>query len=178
MLPLDEDLFRSVKFGIPGTAMLPQDFLSDEEIRGLVAYIKRFSPRFAQAKPAKPISIPPAPTATPERIVKGRLVYEKSQCLQCHGPEGKGDGVLAQHLSVKPADFTRRPLKSGPLPIDIVRTILTGFEGTPMPPYEFMLEGEDVWNLVYYLDSLGRPPQQTDEERKGREITRKQQQKS
>jgi cytochrome c oxidase cbb3-type subunit 2 len=168
--PLDEDLIRDIKRGVPGTAMLPQDFFSEEEIRALVFYIKMFSPRLAQAKPGKPIVIPLAAPLSPERISQGQVAYQKAQCIQCHGLEGKGDGVLAKTLTIKPADFTRRPLKSGETPQDLVRTILTGIDGTPMPPYQFILEDSDVWNIAYYLDSLGGPPKQTEDEKQGWKI--------
>lgn len=165
--PLDEDLIRSVKFGLPGTAMAPHAYLSDEEIRAVVSYIKTFSSRFSPGKSWKPLILPPAPPLSPERVAQGRTVYQKSQCIQCHGPEGKGDGVQAEDLSIKPADLTRRPFKGGSTPQDIARIILTGIEGTPMSPYQFILEDQDVWDLAYYIASLGGEPQQTEDQRKG-----------
>ena len=30
----------------------------------------------------------------------------KTYCASCHGPAGKGDGVMAPHLRVRPADLT------------------------------------------------------------------------
>jgi cytochrome c oxidase cbb3-type subunit 2 len=171
-LPTDDDLARSIKFGLPGTAMLPQTVLTDDEIRAVVTYIKTFSPKFARAQPDKPIPLPSAPPPSPERMAEGKAAYQKAQCHQCHGLEGKGDGILAKDLAIKPADLTRRPLKSGPTPSDIARTILTGFDGTSMPPYQFVLEEQDLWNIAYYIHSLGGPPQQTDDEKKGLEIMR------
>jgi len=168
--PLDEDLIKSIKFGLPGTAMLPQTALTDEEIRAVAAYIKTFSPKFARAQPGKPIPLPSAPPPSPKRIAEGKAAYQKAQCHQCHGLEGKGDGILAKNLAIKPADLTKRPLKSGPMPSDIARTILTGFDGTPMPPYQFVLGDQDLWNIAYYIHSLGGSPQQTEDEKKGLEI--------
>lgn len=165
--PLDEDLIRSVKVGLPGTAMTSHAYLSDEEIHAVVSYLKTFSSRFSQGKSLKPLVIPPAPSASPERFARGRTVYQKSQCIQCHGLEGKGDGVQAEVLSIKPTDLTSRPFKGGSTPQDIARIILTGIEGTPMSPYQFILEDQDVWDLAYYVASLGGEPQQTEDERKG-----------
>lgn len=165
--PLDEDLIRSVKLGLPGTAMTPHAYLSDEEIRAVVSYIKAFSPRFSQGKPPKPLVIPPAPAPSSERVARGRTVYQKSHCIQCHGPEGKGDGVVAGDIAVKPTDLTSRPFKGGSTPQDIARIILTGIEGTPMSPYQFILEDQDVWDIAYFIASLGGEPQQTEDERKG-----------
>lgn len=172
-LPLDEDLMRSIKFGLPGTAMVPQIFLSDNEISLIVTYIKSFSSRFSQAKTGKAISLPPIPSFSPEQLPLGRAVYQKNQCIQCHGPEGKGDGILAKALTIKPADLTQRPLKVGSTIQDIARTILTGMEDTPMPPYQFIIEGQELWSLAYYINSLGRQPQKTSDEKMGKEIVKK-----
>lgn len=38
--PLDSDLIRSIKSGIPGTAMVPQEDFSDANLYELVQYIK------------------------------------------------------------------------------------------------------------------------------------------
>ena len=35
----DEDRFRSIKLGHPGTAMYPKNLLRDEDIRDLIAYL-------------------------------------------------------------------------------------------------------------------------------------------
>ena len=93
-------------------------------------------------------------------------MYEKSQCAQCHGQAGKGGGVLAKDLSIKPTDLTCRPFKGGSTPKDIVRILLTGIEGTPMSAYQFILGDQDLWDLAYYIDSLGGDPQQTEDEKK------------
>ena len=172
-LPTDADLVRSIKQGMRGTAMVPQDYLSDAEIQAVVEYIKGFSERFAKATRRQPIAISPPPARTPERVAHGREVYQKAECFQCHGQSGKGDGPSAQDLSVKPADLTQRPLKSGPTPQDLFRTILTGFDGTPMPAYQFILDDAEVWDLVYYIESLGGPERRTEDERKGWEVEQK-----
>lgn len=174
-LPTDADLIRSIKQGLPGTAMVPQDHLSDSEIQAVVEYIKEFSERFAKTPRRRPIAIPPPPPRTPERIAEGRAVYTKAECFQCHGMEGKGDGPSAPDLSLKPTDLTQRPLKSGPTPQDLFRTIMTGLDGTPMPAYQFILEDDEVWNLVYYIEAIGGPAQETSDERKGWEVERKHQ---
>jgi cytochrome c oxidase cbb3-type subunit 2 len=173
ILPTDADLIQSTKHGLPGTAMVPQDHLSVAELQAVVEYIKNFSPRFANASSQKPLVIPPPPTKSPERLEHGKAVYQKAECAQCHGQDAKGDGPAAKVLAVKPADLTRRPFKGGATVQDLFRTILTGFEGTSMPAYQFILEDEEIWDLVYYLDSLGTPPQQTEDERKGWEVERK-----
>ncbi len=171
-LPTDEDLVRSTVKGLPGTAMVPQDHLSEAEVRAVVAYMKSFAPRFATSPSPKALPIPPEPPRTPEAIERGRRVYEKAGCSECHGPEGRGDGPSAPDLSVKPADLTQRPFKSGPAPRDIFRSILTGFDGTPMPAYYLTLENEEIWDLALYVDSIGGPPRVTEDERMGWHVER------
>jgi mono/diheme cytochrome c family protein len=60
--------------------------------------------------------------------------------------------------SVRPPDLTRRPLKSGPTAGDIVRTLLTGLDGTPMPSYYQVLEDDEIWDLAYWLAARGGRP--------------------
>jgi len=171
-LPTDADLARSTIQGLPGTGMVAQDHLSEEEVRAVVAYVKTFSPKFATYPSPKPIPIPPPPPRTPDVMARGRRVYDKAKCAECHGSGGRGDGPSAADLSVKPADLTRRPFKSGPTPRDIFRSILTGFDGTPMPAYFLTFEDEELWDLTYYVDSLGSPPEVTEDERMGWHVER------
>lgn len=44
-LPSDDDLRRLIREGIEGTAMVPME-LRDEELAGVVAYVKTLSPRW------------------------------------------------------------------------------------------------------------------------------------
>jgi cytochrome c oxidase cbb3-type subunit 2 len=169
-LPLDSDLVRSVKAGVRGTAMVPQDHLSDEEIGAVVQYIKSFSERFSREQPQSPIPIPAPPEKTPPLVASGRAMYKKAGCPECHGERGKGDGPSARDLRIKPADLTQRPLKGGATPQDLYRTLMTGLDGTPMPSYKDALEDGEVWSLVFFIDSLGSRETVTDEERIGRHV--------
>ena len=170
--PTDRDLKRSIVGGLPGTGMVPQNHLSEADLDAVVAYIKSLSPKFATGAAPAPLPIPPAPPKTPEAIARGRKVYEKAECHECHGRQGRGDGPSAKDLKIKPADLTRRPFKIGPAPEDIVRATLTGLDGTPMPSYHLILEDAELWDLAYYVDSLGSLPQITDDERAGWMVVR------
>src|SRR5215471_1297842 len=51
-LPTDDDLIRTITYGIPGTSMPGwQKFLSTADITAVANYIKTFSPRFAAERP-------------------------------------------------------------------------------------------------------------------------------
>ena len=126
----------------------------------------------AAADVAMWLAIPAAPPATPEAIGRGARVYVKGECAECHGKEARGDGPSTKDLSVRPSDLTRRPFKNGPTAGDIVRTLLTGLDGTPMPSYYQVLEDDELWDLAYWLDSRAGPPETTDDERAGWHVER------
>ena len=147
--------------------MVPQNHLSDAEVRAVIAFVKSLSPRFTAMPSPRVMTIPTAPPTTPEAIARGAKVYVKGECAECHGKEARGDGPSAKDLSIKPSDLTRRPLKSGPTPEDIVRTLLTGLDGTPMPSYYQVLEDDELWDLAHWLAARGGAPETTDDERAG-----------
>jgi len=101
--------------------------------------------------------IAPRPAASATSVAKGRHVYE-ANCVQCHGPEGKGDGYGAPFLVPTPRDFTGGQFKfrttaSGQLPTDedLFRPISRGADGTGMPPWKYLLPDDDRWALVDYV---------------------------
>jgi hypothetical protein len=47
---------------------------------------------------------------------------------------------------------------------DIYRTLATGLDGTPMPSVGEALAPDDLWALVYYVDSLAPPEGRTHKE--------------
>ena len=166
-IPTDADLTRTIVQGIPSTGMVPQNHLSETEVQAVIAFVKSLSPRFAGAPPPKVVTIPAAPASSPEAVERGAKVYVKGECAECHGKEARGDGPSAKDLAIKPPDLTRRPFKSGPTARDIVRTLLTGLDGTPMPSYYQLLEDEELWDLAYWLAARGGAPETTDDERAG-----------
>jgi mono/diheme cytochrome c family protein len=48
----------------------------------------------------------------PPDVAEGRELYQR-HCMVCHGPEGKGDGPLADELKTRPADLTRLAQRRG-----------------------------------------------------------------
>jgi len=145
-LPTDEDLHRTVKNGMPGSAMPAWDRLTDQQRSDLNAYIKSFSERFKTEKPTDVLTIEKEPSSTPEMIRNGKAVYALAGCWMCHGKSGVGDGPSSPNLvddlgrPIRPYNFTRAgAFKGGGTPRDIYRTFSTGIGGTPMPGY-----GEDA----------------------------------
>jgi cytochrome c oxidase cbb3-type subunit 2 len=170
-VPTDDDLRRTIVGGLPGTGMVRMDHLTDAELSAVIDHIKSLSPRFAVGPP-RLLPIPAAPAPSADDVERGRKAYAKAECAECHGPEGRGDGPAALLLTVKPSDLTRRPFKGGATPRDIVRTLITGFDGTSMPSYEGVLDDDEVWSLAHWLDSIAGPPEMTRDERAGWHVVR------
>ena len=142
-LPTDDDIYRTISRGVPGTWMPRWEaHLSPAQRWALVRYIKEFSDFFAEEDPDPSVEVPPEPSVMPEMIQEGRWVYALLKCWQCHGPLGRGDGPSAADLTddwdrkIVPYDFTRGDYKAGLSPSDVYRTLVTGLDGTPMPAFE------------------------------------------
>lgn len=169
-LPSDADLLRVLQHGVRRTAMVAQTHLSDAEQRAVIAYLKTFSPRWQQEESVPPVPTPEPPPRTPAHLAQGKQLYDQAGCAQCHGPAGRGDGPHATDLTddwgwpIRPASLQQRPLKSGSTLQDIYRTLATGIDGTPMPAIGEALPAEELWALVYYVDSLALPRAHADEE--------------
>jgi cytochrome c oxidase cbb3-type subunit 2 len=159
-LPTDQDIFRTISQGVKTTSMLAQLHLSESERWALTAYLKTFSERFKTEKPSAPIAIPAEPGPTQALISLGKSLYTDAGCAECHGVQGRGDGLSGKDLKdesgnrIEPADVTLRPFKSGPNAADLYRTINTGLNGTPMPSYAEALSRKEHWALVYYILSI------------------------
>ncbi len=165
-LPTDEDLFRIIGLGMPGTSMPGwQGLLSDVQIWQLAAYIKTFSPDFADFPAEQQFLLDGKPDASPESIERGAEIYERAECAKCHGVSGRGNGPSAAEqkdewgFRIYPADLTQRwALRAGGSVEDFYRTVTTGVNGTPMPSFSDAWGNEDLWELASYLHSISREP--------------------
>lgn len=161
-IPTDEDIYTTISRGIRGTAMLPWFDLSHRGKWYVTYYIKTLSDRFAEEEAENPVTVPGADRDTIDLVNKGRHVYEKAKCWECHGKEGRGDGPKAGELkndrgrSVRPTDFRRGPLKRGSRARDIYYTLATGLDGTPMASYGNNIPPGDMIALASYIRSLAK----------------------
>jgi len=159
-LPTDGDLYRTITRGVRWTAMPTWHELSDKERMAVAGYIKTFSSRFKEETPEPPLLIGDPPKATPELVARGKDLYVKAKCFQCHGPGGKGDGPSADEMKdlagfpIRPADFTRGQFKGGSSVRDIFRTMSLGLDGTPMPSFADSMSEPERWAISYYVLSL------------------------
>jgi hypothetical protein len=83
------------------------------------------------------------------------------QCAKCHGDDGRGVGPAAQTLLdtsgkyINTRDFTfATAYRTGFTEREIVRTMETGMNGTPMPSYSGVISPKDQHDMVAYLMTL------------------------
>lgn len=165
-LPTDEDLFRTISRGIPGTAMPAwEGYLTETERWQVIFYIKRFSEDFSDPEldPYKiMVKVNSNVPLSPESVARGEEVYKKAKCWECHGERGKGDGPSAIEglkddwgFLIRPFDLTKGwKFKGESTPNDIFYRFTTGVNGTPMPSYVDTLTEEERWHLANYVASL------------------------
>jgi DMSO reductase family type II enzyme heme b subunit len=160
--PTDEDIFKVITDGMPGTSMPAWRVLPEPDRWSLVAYLKTFAPeRFKEAP--KKLELPPVVASSAASIARGKEMYEAIECNKCHGAEGRADGPSRPELTddwgfpIAPANLTRRwTFRGGATQTDITTRIANGVLGTPMPAFADSVEKpEDVWHLANYLQSLG-----------------------
>lgn len=176
-LPSDEDLYRSVTRGLGGSSMPGFGYLSEEERRDVVEYLKHLTAfvgtdgqrvnKFEQARAngtlGASIAVPPEPPLTFDSITRGREFYVKLQCATCHGDTGAGDGSSAATqkdsfgVPIPPRDFNTGAFRGGSTGADLYTRIAVGLGGTPMLPYpDDVISPDDRWALVHYVQSLRR----------------------
>jgi DMSO reductase family type II enzyme heme b subunit len=161
-VPTDDDLFRSITNGLPGTSMPGWSVLPERDRRQLVQYVKTFSEKFNEPAPT-PITVPAEVPSSAESLARGRELYRDAECWQCHGEEGRGDGPSLPDLKddweqpIWPANLTKCwNFRGGSTRQDIFRAFMTGLSGTPMPSYADIFEPEQAWDLTNYVHSLCR----------------------
>ncbi len=166
MTPNDEDVFRMIRDGMPGTAMPGwSDLLSEQEMWDLVAYVKSFVS--FDAPTIRQIDFGTQIPSSDESIKKGKVLFEMGdRCVECHGKTGKGNAskrlmgdlgerTWARNLT-KPWTF-----RGGNDPKDIFVRITTGIAGTVMPSFanprsKKSLSVEDRWHVANYVASLAK----------------------
>jgi mono/diheme cytochrome c family protein len=160
-LPLDSDLYNTLKRGINFTNMPNWSALTDQQRADLVAFIKTFSQRWKTEKPVDAIQIPAEPALTVASIKHGGELFQKLECWKCHGQEGRGDGPSASTLTdsndqpIRPYNFTSdNRAKCGRTNQDLYKIFMTGLDGTPMPSFADVIKPEDAWDLVHFLRTL------------------------
>ena len=88
-------------------------------------------------------------------LAEGNQLFQQL-CAPCHGSQGEGDGPAAKAMEdshgnrMAPANLLV-PLGCGDREEDILRTLMTGMSGTPMPSFSEALSPDEAWKIVLLL---------------------------
>lgn len=90
---------------------------------------------------------------------RGRRIYREN-CVPCHGQSGKGDGLGAKTLPVRPADHTNAKAMKSRTDAFLRDVIAKGGSAMGlssfMPAWEGILKDEQIQDLVDYIRTLAR----------------------
>jgi len=160
--PTDQDLFRVISDGMPGTSMPAWAVLPEKDRWNVVAYVKAFAADKFKEAPKKQ-ELPKEVASSADSIKRGKEMFEAIECNKCHGTEGRADGPSRAELKdewghpIKPANLTKRwTFRGGAGRTDLATRLAAGVLGTPMPAFIDSVEKpEDIWHLTNYILSLG-----------------------
>ena len=166
MTPNDDDIYRMIRDGMPGTAMPGwSDLLTEQDMWDLVAYVKTFA-GFDKA-PAKQVDYGSQVATSAESIEKGKKLFEDGdRCVECHGKAGKGSASKRLKGDAGERTWPRNLTKPWTYrgsndPKDIFTRVSTGIPGTEMPSFadtksKKKLTTEELWHVANYVASLSK----------------------
>lgn len=165
IVPNDEDLFRMIRDGMPGTAMPGwDDMLSEQDMWDLIAYLKIFA-GLEEEEPSDQIDYGTQVASSEESIKKGGELFQ-DRCSECHGVEGKG--VATKKLKddggarTWPRNLTKPwTFRASNDPKDVFNRITVGIPGTQMPSFadpksRKKLSIEERWHVANYVGTLAK----------------------
>ncbi|MHA1601343.1 MAG: ethylbenzene dehydrogenase-related protein [Alphaproteobacteria bacterium] len=165
-LPNDDDLFRMIRDGMPGTAMPGwNDLLSDQDMWDVIAYVKTFAE--LEGEPEIQIDYGTQVKSSPESIAAGeKLFHADDRCSECHGAEGKGDAIKKLKNDNGDRTWPRNLTKPWTFrasndPKDIFTRVSAGIPTTQMPSFadpksKKKLSIEERWHVANYVASLAK----------------------
>ena len=93
-----------------------------------------------------------------------------SYCSACHGEKGKGDGMAAQSLPVRPADHTNGAVMNQLSDKFLLDVISKGGSAVGkssfMPAWGSSFNEKQIRDIVAYLRTIADPPYKLDANRK------------
>jgi mono/diheme cytochrome c family protein len=167
----DADYFWRISDGVPWSAMPAWKLQYDEEDRWkVVHYIRTMFTQTEDPPPAPPegedFTYPDfyeTSARFPEDVSyeRGKVVF-LTNCAQCHGLAGDGQGWVGAYLNPQPADFremageTMTPEAQG----EHLAKVTFGIQDTAMPTWGEFLPERQRWDAVEYLMGsfmMGKP---------------------
>ena len=91
-------------------------------------------------------------SAPKETVARGQELYA-ANCAECHGANGRGDGLGAASLQASTTDFTDQEEMAGKSAADLYQAITAGVPPT-MPAFVDTISEDDRWALAEYLRTL------------------------
>lgn len=168
-LPTDDDLHRTIRGGLSGTAMGMFTQLSDEEVKAVITYVKSFSRLWRKPENyAPPVKLPPPPewfrdSAERQTHATAGAKLFAVNCATCHGDKADGNGSAAIALKdiwghpAAPSDLRQPHLRCGDASADIFRVLTTGLNGTAMVSFDQTLTEAQRWDIIAYITSIRLP---------------------
>lgn len=184
-VPTHDDVVATLKRGMPGSAMPPWDWMSAEDIdlladhvldlafegqvTNLLAWAVEQDEEMSEQQardlvhsrltPGELVDVGTAAPSDPVTLQAGRRLYMK-WCAPCHGADGTGSGVEEQWNDngspTNPRDFTAGIFKGGTSHTDLVRRLLAGMPGSPMPAASLEDDSEAAL-IAAYIQSMITP---------------------
>ena len=88
-------------------------------------------------------------------VANGAAIFA-ANCVLCHGPQAKGNGVLAKTFAMPPVDLLTEPHTAKHTAGDFFHWLTHGIPGTGMPAFADKLSEEDRWDVVNFLHATSR----------------------
>jgi putative copper resistance protein D len=88
-------------------------------------------------------------------VANGATLFT-ANCVPCHGPQAKGNGVLAKTFAKPPVDLLTEPHTALHTAGDFFHWLTHGIPGTGMPAFADKLSEEDRWDVVNFLHATSR----------------------
>jgi mono/diheme cytochrome c family protein len=125
--------------GVPGTSMQAWRDFPLADLSALASAVREFHvPREV-----------PLPGALGDL---GRRVYADN-CVQCHGPDGRGDGFAAGEIEIPPTNFhVQRPTLA-----ESLRALRSGVEGTRMAAWSGRLSEPEILAVAAHVRTFFEP---------------------
>ena len=88
-------------------------------------------------------------------VANGATLFT-ANCVPCHGPQAKGNGVEAKTFAKPPVDLLTEPHTALHTAGDFFHWLTHGIPGTGMPEFSDELSEEDRWDVVNFLHATSR----------------------
>ena len=164
-IPTDDDLYKMLVRGMPGTTMPSWKHFPEVDLKSLVLYLKTLSKKFEKFKKKKKthklIRVEPPPPFDQQSLERGRTFFNAT-CSGCHGLKGRSDGESTKRNvditsdAIRPRNLTKPwTFRRGSTPKDLFLTIRTGLSTTAMPRHSKRIyKDKDIWDIVHYVTTL------------------------